>query len=288
MEPSRDETLRHETPFPPEVAARLRLSKSFVERILGLKQKKRERKTQDYWDRMQRASSWIAKAHQVTDLEDLEARFIFSWIAINSMYGVPRECLRCLLDERGNAAGLKGKRISPSVRLPEVDMTDLDWFVRRICAIDDEHRVLTVVRAHWPAVEQMMRDPFLQKDYWHPDKPEGDEEHLSSKRRRDLQMATKARQTCDGTFLYTLLALRFQTLRNQLFHGAATNRWSKRREESGKAFEAQTRLVEELGKAFLQVMHEAGERAKWPCVPAPRFGRDDHRKKRPEPCRLRP
>jgi hypothetical protein len=41
---------------------------------------------QGYYDRLQRASSWLAKAKRTS--KDSEGRFIFLWIALNALCGI--------------------------------------------------------------------------------------------------------------------------------------------------------------------------------------------------------
>ena len=59
--------------------------------VLALRAMERERETQSYLDRRQRGSSWLAKSYRVVNSNDIESRFIFSWIALNALFGAPRD-----------------------------------------------------------------------------------------------------------------------------------------------------------------------------------------------------
>lgn len=81
-----------------------------------------------------------------------------------------------------------------------------------------------------------------------------------------------------------LLAHRLKTLRNQLIHGAATNRHTKRRANpQGEAlFARQADLLEELVGACIEIMENVNEASVWPCIPDPRYESVWHRQRRAE------
>lgn len=251
----------------------------FEQRVVALKGRSRDERDQGYFDRLQRASSWLAKAYRVPDMSDLESRFIFSWIAVNALYGTPKECLECLIQDEQRLRSLGGRRPPKT----EAGVSDLDWFLFQISDLDVEQRILGVLKANWTVVEACATDRFLQRGYWAlaPD------ETLKGFRKRDLERVQRARRGADAYgCLATLFLYRFRILRNQVFHGAATDRYSKRREKDERQFEAQTGLLEQLADACILVLEESGGHRRWPCIPAPRLESPGHRTRPQRPCML--
>lgn len=97
---------------------------------------------QGYWDRLQRAESWIQRAKNIQEWDDYHGPFIFYWIALNALYG----------------------RHLDSQRWEE---TDLDWFLQRICEIDAENGAIgTIVEGIKRKADRLIKDQFLLKHYW--------------------------------------------------------------------------------------------------------------------------
>jgi len=253
---------------------RRRLADQLEQRVIQLRGEDRNADSQSDLDRLQRACSWLAKAYRVGDVTDLEARFIFSWIALNSMCGVGQQCLKCLEKETPLL-------LSNQIGRRKSDLTDLDWFLWRVSDLDAERRIVQVLRKNRQGVDQILHDQFLQKAYWDMEH----DEKVRSLRKSDYEGAARALAGGDSyKCLYPLFVYRLRILRNLIFHGSSTDRHSKRRERDEAKFETATIVLEKSGGAFLAVMDEAGASAKWPRVVGPRF--ESPQRGRSESCKF--
>jgi hypothetical protein len=219
---------------------------------------------QSYSDRKQRSYSWLAKAFRIIEPNDLETRFIFSWVSLNALYGVPWSCLKCVNRDRR--------------RDPRHDYEDLLWFIQVICRLDsDEKQIWDILKRNGKIIDDTVDDVFLLKDYWETE-PLASDNKLKERKDDGRQTVDDARRREDPIpILRVLLLHRLRTLRNQLIHGAATDRYSTRRKKAEDDFQRQAGLLEGLVGAFLGVMEAEGHRISWPCIPAPRFESAAHR-----------
>lgn len=231
------------------------------EQVLRLRSIERKEENQSYYDRLQRGYSWLWKSYNVADESDLEARFIFAWVAFNALYGVNREWLKRL------------KLKDNPKEQPTLGVTDLKWFLRRIANLDSgEDRVVDLLRRNLPDVAVVVKDDFLQEAYWEWNDKEVD------RRKGKAQAIT---QSLGSKNLYECLRIlfvwRLRTLRNLLMHGSSTNHYSKRREteEGERSLAAAVRLLEICVGCFLAVMEDDNPR-KWPPTEAPRFASPLH------------
>ena len=96
------------------------LAEMLQDRVLELRDIERTAENQNYLDRVQRGYSWLWKSYAVESESDLEARFLFAWVAFNALYGVRRDWLDRNRPKRapnhGAAAGI----------------TDLEWFLWKV------------------------------------------------------------------------------------------------------------------------------------------------------------
>ena len=79
--------------------------------------------------------------------------------------------------------------------------------------------------------------------------------------------------------LREIVVWRLRVLRNQIFHGCATDTHSKRSAAGESELEAGSRLLGELVWSFLKLMVTgAGRRSYWPLIPFPRAGSAQHQR----------
>ena len=151
--------------------------------------------------RLKRARSWLHKARLVASPHDLDAKFIYLWIAFNALYGTPRY-------------RLMGK--------PErSESDDFKLFLGKIeevsyCAIENGLRPLAA------AIEKVMRSHFLDIECW----KRWDHEGIRDRQER----VSSARNVYAEGLNLDQLFLRIYTLRNQILHGAATDGGQRNRE----------------------------------------------------------
>ena len=244
--------------------------------IKKLQKDQADPKSQGYFDRLQRASSWLAKAKRM--VADPGAKFIFLWIALNALCGVRPEVLK-------TGWWRNEERSRPPLNTQQGDdkvPRELEWFLWRICGLDVDGRILrNVIEGHWPDVETVLRSHYVMSYYWNwrwQTKEDIDKWKKSSIRKVKDAISLVS----DGEKIYQALCeiviWRLRTLRNQLFHGCTTDAHSKRQAAGESELEAGSRILEELIWAFLVLMASQSEQARyWPPSPYPRTGSLQHK-----------
>jgi hypothetical protein len=232
-------------------------------------------RTQGYYDRLQRACSWLAKAKRASDPE---AGFIFSWIALNALCGVRPEVFKTEWWKRE-------EKSRPSLNKQQYDdevPRELEWFLWRMCNLDIDGRGLRgVIEVGWAHAKAVLRTRYLMSNFWVWKWTEEEIERwqdLSEKKVKDA-----ISRVIDPKKMYQalceIIVWRLRTLRNQLLHGGATDTHSKRRAAGESELEAGRRLLEELVWAFLALMGtESGRTRYWPPIPYPRAGSPQHQR----------
>ena len=142
--------------------------------------------------RLSRAVSWLGRAEKET--EDLDAAFIFCWIAFNAMYFQP---------------GYE----------PEKDV--FEKYLKKVSCLESE-RISDVVRNLSSKIESLLDNKYVFEPFWkyHNGLSEySDWEQRFRKRKRERESAPWYKKT--ETTLCQLFD-RLYALRNQLLHGGAT------------------------------------------------------------------
>lgn len=202
------------------------------------------RDNQGYFDRLQRARSWIAKAQAVAGSpegwDDLHAQFIFYWIALNALYG------------RGRA-----EQVS--------DTKDLDWFVDLVCDFDTSTGTIRAALER-PSrhAGRLLGEKFLFEPYWDMGTTPKVERMLQAER----SSAVEALDNGDVATYLKLLLRRLRVARNQVFHGSSTDRSEKGRMSVRPAVS----VLEVLVPTLADVVELHGKDRSWPSIPYPRAG----------------
>ena len=257
---------RHKDPTPEDL-------EGAVKQIKVLQQVDLER--QGYYDRLQRASSWLAKAKRTNG--DSEGKFIFLWIALNALCGVREDVFNSAWWKRNdNLPPSLSKRDSE-----ERNPGELEWFLWRVCGLDLGQGILKrVIEAYQDDIKMILRTEYLMPNYWSWKwriKENIDEWKKLSRAAIERAISTSGNREATYRALGEILVWRLRTLRNQLFHGCATDTHSKRRATGESELEAGSRLLEELIWAFLVLMAgESGRIRYWPPSPYPRAGSPQH------------
>ena len=186
-------------------------------------------------DRLRRSLSWARRAAAAERYSQL--RFVFLWIALNSLYGRRHYADRTLRDR-----------------------DDFRDFVERIERIDAEPGKLKAVakRIEIDALE-IVANPFLHNEYWRGE-------------RRDFRAAQTGVGTEEPARLLNCLFPRLLLLRNQIFHGSAS-------EGTGRqewALKPALRVLEALLSVFIRLMLRRGTLSEWSPVPYPGWGTPQH------------
>jgi hypothetical protein len=232
-------------------------------------------KNQGYYDRVQRASSWLAKARRM--VADPEAKFIFAWIALNALCGIRQDVLETdwWKNEKTFVPQLNKKQNG------DRDPGELEWFLWRVCGLDVGGRMVrSVIEDHWHDVETVLMSHYVMSFYWNGSWPtEGDLDKCMRVGMKIVKAAIGLSSDKEKIHqaLREIVIGRLRTLRNQLIHGCATDTHSKRRAAGESELEAGSRLLEEFVWAFLILMTgQSGQAKYWPPGPYPRAGSPQH------------
>ena len=246
-----------------------------VKEIRRLQQHQGDTKNQGYHDRLQRASSWLAKAKKAGT--DSEARFIFLWIALNALCAVRPDI--------PDTSWWRSEEESPPPlskrRSDDKNPRELEWFLWRVCGLDGSAGILrSVIEAHRDNVKTVLRTRYLMSNYWFwkwRTEDELSKWKISSQGTINRAIHSVGDRELTYRALGEILVWRLRTLRNQLFHGCATDTHSTRRADGESELEAGSSLLEELIWKFLVLMaSESGQSRYWPPCPYPRAGSAQH------------
>ena len=152
----------------------------------------------------------------------------------------------------------------------------------RVCGLDLGQGILKrVIEAHLGDIKMVLRTEYLMPNYWSWKwRVKEDIEEWKKFSRAAVERVISSSSNREATYraLIEILAWRLRTLRNQLFHGCATDSHSRRRATGESELEAGSRLLEELIWAFLGlVASESGRARYWPPIPYPRAGSAQHK-----------
>lgn len=244
--------------------------------ILGLQQQQADAKNQGYYDRLQRGSSWLAKAKRTNN--DPEARFIFLWIALNALCAIRLEALE-------TPWWTKEKELHPVLsKQPHERKTpyELEWLLWRICGLDVGERFLKkTIKDHLGDVAKLLETRYLMPRYWTWNcRTEEEIDQLRDSSLRTVKGAISSLSDRKKMYwaLREMIIWRLRVLRVQLMHGCATDTHSMRRADGESELEAGSRILEELIWAFLVLMaSHLGQAKYWPPSPYPRAGSPQHK-----------
>lgn len=169
-----------------------------------LKARHREVREQEHENlrlRVHRALSWLGRAEQA---EDVDARFIFLWIAFNAAYAYE-------IDER--------------YRLSE--RATFRQFLEKLCALDTENRLGKLAWEEFAGpIRALLDTPWILPDFWQYQRGDIAERQWRDKLAEGKRTARKALKGGNTAALLGVLLQRIYTLRNQIMHGGAT--WNGR------------------------------------------------------------
>ncbi len=227
---------------------------------------------QSYYDRLQRAASWLAKARKIS--RDPEATFMFSWVALNALSAVRAEVFETQWwKEEGRA---RPKFVEQ--QNGQNDRLVLEWFLWRASGLDVDCKLLRgVIEDRWNDVQTIIQTKYLLPAYWKWSAK--DLKHVLERDEKTVKAAIglEGNQKMIYCALCQIIIWRLRTLRNQIFHGCATDLHSRRRSAGESELEVGARLLIELLWAFLMLMaSDVGQVCYWPPVPYPRDGSLQH------------
>lgn len=158
----------------------------------------REGQPQSSRVRLHRAISWLARAEAEAD--DLDARFIFLWIALNAAYARP------FGSEQAERDQLRG-------------------FIRELLAHDGQNRVRSILFEQFTGpIRTLIDNRFVFEPFWRALRTHDSSGRWEEQFKASQRLALKALMEGQTDVLLSIVLDRLYVLRNQLVHGGAT--WS--------------------------------------------------------------
>jgi hypothetical protein len=151
--------------------------------------------------RLRRARSWLRKAKKAAENADLDAQFVFLWIAFNALYGTPRY--------RRSRDTYSGETEDFLTFLDEGERLSRGRFGACLGRVESHAR-------------EVLLSPFLNIECWR----QWDAAGVRDRQKRRAGSCN----TYDKAHRLGRVFLQLYTLRNQVLHGAATDGGRRNRE----------------------------------------------------------
>ncbi len=168
--------------------------------------KARQRKERDGYPtnmalRVHRALSWLERAEQC---EDVDARFIFLWIAFNAAYA----------NEIGNQERSSQQKV-------------FGLFLQKLLDMDKDDDLYKLIWTEFPhSIRVLLNNQYVFQPFWDFHNGQLAKDQWKSKFERAKVSAHQALASHDTAAVLAIVLSRMYTLRNQLIHGGAT--WNSR------------------------------------------------------------
>lgn len=177
-------------------------------------------------ERLRRSLSWIGRAEKEMKLGDLDAAFIFYWIALNAAYA-------------------QGRRES------QYELSALNGYLDKIIELDARQEVYTLIWKEFPGpIRVILDNKYVFQPFWDYHNGVAEAENWNywfDRRRREIHSALGQQDT---RFILHKLFDRLYTLRNQLMHGGATWNRSVNRDQVRDG----ARIIKCLVPCFIDLM----------------------------------
>jgi hypothetical protein len=192
---------------------------------------------QNWQVRVHRSLSWTKRAMQF-DQDQPEARYLFLWIALNSLYS----------------------RWNVQKNVPDQDSVARDGFLDKLCP-QDAAPFADKLHRHQGLVKKILSDPYLSEIYWRePDHPKAKGWAIA-----DVNYLNLNFKNHDYAKVLKQVMQRLFVLRGQIVHGASTG--GSRLNRSGLRYCLQ--LLEIFVPVIQHQVIERGCNDEWPdlCYP---------------------
>jgi hypothetical protein len=166
--------------------------------LKNLHRSKRDNYSDDFSIRIHRSLSWVNRAEKQD--EDLDARFIFYWIAFNATY-TGSHSSNSLYSERH---------------------TYKDFFEKILKYDEKEHVYYAIWNQFSGSVRNLLNNQFIFSSFWNFENGHEGFDDWEEKFSQSKSMVLKALEYKNTQLILEILFDRLYTLRNQIMHGGAT------------------------------------------------------------------
>ena len=178
--------------------------------------------------RIHRALSWLDKSEQE---KDLDSKFIFLWISLNSAYVVPLEY---------------AKKVHTKNFLFSTDESSRSDFFSKMLKHNNKEIHQVIWKTFSGPIRGILNNEFILKSYWQ-DK-EKDWRKMLHKEKTKVHRAISDEK--DTHYILGILFKRLYVLRNQIFHGGTTWNGKVNRDQVNDG----ARLMQHIVPLFIDIM----------------------------------
>ena len=190
----------------------------------------RENFNEDFRLRIHRSLSWLQRAEQAQQEQDLDSKFIYLWISFNAAYA------------KDLGAGLRS-----------ADKGAFVQFIYRICHLDKEQKIYyTVWNTFSGSIRILLNNQFTFQPFWDYHNGLITEQDWIASFEKNRKKALEALTQKDTPEILIAVFNHLYTLRNQLIHGGATFNSTVNRSQLKDACNILSTLIPEMLKVMLQ------------------------------------
>ena len=190
----------------------------------------RENFNEDFRLRIHRSLSWLQRAEQAQQEQDLDSQFIYLWISFNAAYA------------KDLGAGLRS-----------ADKGAFVQFIYRICHLDKEQKIYyTVWNTYSGSIRILLNNQFTFQPFWDYHNGLITEQDWIASFEKNRKKALEALTQKDTPEILIAVFNHLYTLRNQIMHGGATFNSTVNRSQLKDACNILSTLIPEMLKVMLQ------------------------------------
>jgi len=190
----------------------------------------RENFNEDFRLRIHRSLSWLQRAEQAQQEQDLDSQFIYLWISFNAAYA------------KDLGAGLRS-----------ADKGAFVQFIYRICHLDKEQKIYyTVWNTFSGSIRILLNNQFTFQPFWDYHNGLITEQDWIASFEKNRKKALEALTQKDTPEILIAVFNHLYTLRNQIMHGGATFNSTVNRSQLKDACNILSTLIPEMLKVMLQ------------------------------------
>ena len=190
----------------------------------------RENFNEDFRLRIHRSLSWLQRAEQAQQEQDLDSQFIYLWISFNAAYA------------KDLGAGLRS-----------ADKGAFVQFIYRICHLDKEQKIYyTVWNTFSGSIRILLNNQFTFQPFWDYHNGLITEQNWIASFEKNRKKALEALTQKDTPEILIAVFNHLYTLRNQIMHGGATFNSTINRSQLKDACNILSTLIPEMLKVMLQ------------------------------------
>jgi len=191
--------------------------------------------------RTHRALSWLNRSEQCEN--DLDAQFIFLWIAFNAAYSQEADTIRI------------------------TETQSFQMFVQKLCELDQQEHIHHLLWDEFSSSIRLLIDnQFVFQPFWDHHNGKIDEQEFKERFSKAKTKANKALSQGNSPALLTVILSRLYTLRNQIMHGGATWQSSANRDQLRDAVTFLSKLVPILINTMMDNANTLWGEASYPLI----------------------